>query len=55
MLYAAECEPLIPIPLDDVRQRLGGGAGGGRIMHQNDALGLLAGLTHYIPCLLYTS
>ena len=49
MLYAAECEPLIPIPLDDVRQRLGGGAGGGRIMHQNDALGLLAGLTHYIP------
>ena len=49
LLYAAECEPLIPIPLDDVRQRLGGGAGGGRIMHQNDALGLLAGLTHYIP------
>ena len=48
LFHRAECKPLILVPLDDVRQRLSGGAGRGGIVHQNDALGLLDGISHKI-------
>ena len=37
---------VVRIPPYDIRQRLGGGAGGGRVVHQHHAMGLLAGLPH---------
>ena len=46
LLYREEGETVVLVPLDDVGQGFGSGAGGGRVVHQHDALGLLAGLPH---------